>query len=252
MNDLDFVAELRAGIPEPPSTRLAVGRTRLTAAIAAESRPGTTRSPDKRPNRVAIASCAGVAAAVTAAAALVLTSGRTAVPTAGRAQTIVTAAWTVRRDTSGTVTIYLRQYADPAGLQQTLHADGVNAIVRRVPVAMELVGLAGRLPGSGKTQLRILRTACRYATIDNAPAAVQRAVVSLAGGDLPAVFTIHPGAMPRMSALLVPFLTGLPASQPNGQKHIKPQLPVVLNNDRVPACVPFSKPAPSPGAPAPK
>jgi hypothetical protein len=60
--------------------------------------------------------------------------------TAGHTRTVVTTAWTVREDASGTVTIYLQQYADPAGLQQTLRADRINAIVRQIPAVLRTVG----------------------------------------------------------------------------------------------------------------
>ncbi len=257
MNDLNLVAGLRADVPEPPDARLAAGRARLTAAIRAETRPVTPRSGRVRLSRPAVAVCAGAGAAVTAAAAgLALTSGPAGTlaqrGTDAHVRTVVTTAWTVREDAHGTVTIYLRQYANPAGLQQTLREDGVNAIVRRVPYGMRTVTVPVSLPGSRKGPLRVPGAACRYATTNNAPSNVQQAVVTFAGQDLPARFIIHPGAMPPGSALLLPFLTGVPASAINGSTRVKPQLPVVLNNDTVPACVPFTKPAPPSAASEPR
>jgi hypothetical protein len=194
------------------------------------------------------------AAAAATAAALVLTSGPVAVlaqhGTTGHAQTIVTAAWTVREEAGGTVKIYLRQYANPAGLQQTLRADGINAIVRRVPVGMRTITPPMRVPGSGKSPLRVPGATCRYATTNNAPPRVQRAVVTLAAQDFPELFIVHADAMPQGSALLLPFLTGMPTSAIRNPR-VKPQLPVVLNNDTVPACVPFIKPGPPSAAPEP-
>jgi hypothetical protein len=198
-------------------------------------------------------------AAATAAAALVLASGPAAVPgqqgLAGHARTVVTAAWTVREDSDGTVTITLRQYANPAGLQATLRADGVNAIVRAAPS----LTFPGRKPGP-RTPLRTF-TGCSYATTNNAPARVQRHVVTIvqqdrrgAGGGVIriATFIIHPHAMPPGSALFLPYGT-LPLATTGSRDpakpapvypfpHVKPFDPVVLKNDTVPACVPFTKP----------
>jgi hypothetical protein len=189
------------------------------------------------------------AAAATAAAALVLTSGLGAVPaqhvTAGHARTVVTAAWTVRQAPDGTVTISLRQYANPAGLQRTLRADGINAIVRRVPSQT----ITRRLPGSRKLPLRTV-TSCYYATTSNAPPRVQRAVVTIVFQHLPAprggamsvpTFIIHPNKMPQGSALFLPFTTNTLATPVSGYPHGKALDPVVLNNDTVPACVPVTK-----------
>jgi hypothetical protein len=209
-----------------------------------------------------IAALAGgltAAAAATAAAVLVLTSGPGIVAaqqgTAGHARTVVTAAWTVREATSGTVTITLRQYANPAGLQRTLRADGVNAIVRRVPSH----SLPGRKPGPTLPVRPV--TGCSYATTNDAPPEVQRAVVTIVQQDLPgprggvmrvATFIIHPHEMPPGSALFLPYGTNTLAMTMSGSRdpgkpappihpHVKPFYPVVLKNDAVPACVPFTK-----------
>jgi hypothetical protein len=174
------------------------------------------------------------AAAATAAAVLMLTGGPAAIPgqqgTAGHARTVVTAAWTVREAADGTVTITLREYANPAGLQQALRADGVNAIVRAMPS-------------------QAITRPCSYATTNNAPPEVQRAVVTVVVRHLPgphgrstriATFIIHPGAMPPGSALFLPYGTSMRLAPPNGYPHVKAGSPVVLNNDAVPACVPVA------------
>lgn len=57
MNDLDFVAGLRAGVPEPPSARLAAGRARLTAAISAGISPVPVRSGRLRPQARKLWAC---------------------------------------------------------------------------------------------------------------------------------------------------------------------------------------------------
>jgi hypothetical protein len=178
------------------------------------------------------------AAAATTAAAVVLAGGPGAVPgqhAAGHARTVVTAAWTVREDADGTVIIYLRQYANPAGLQQTLRADGINAIIRQVP---------SRTYTLFKRTLKL--PACRYAATSNAPPAVQAAVVTLTlprqGG---LAYIIHPDAMPQGSALFLAFLPGVRAVAKNDNTGIIAIPPAVLNNDTVPACVPLTRIMPS-------
>jgi hypothetical protein len=184
------------------------------------------------------------AAAATAAAVLVLTGSPGVVPrqgAAGHARTVVTAAWTVRRDADGTVTIYLRQYADPARLQETLEADGISAIVRPIPYVLLTV-----------FHHPVAQPTCQYAITDRAPLKVQDAVWTGAGqstrlrpGTVPVrIFIIHPGAMPRGSALFLAFMTNVPLKAGTGDMPMKP---VVLTNDTVPACVPVPiKPAPKP------
>jgi hypothetical protein len=209
-----------------------------------------------------------VGAAATATAVLVLTGGLGIVApqqaTTGHARTVVTAAWTVREDSGGTVTITMRQYANPAGLQATLRADGINAIVRVTP--SQTTARPKGLPGSLKLQL------CSYATTNDASPKVQRAVVTIVtqvrhepGGGVAraATFIIHPHAMPPGSALFLPYGTNMlprtikgprgpakPAPDAPVYPHVKPFYPVVLNNDAVPACVPFTKPGSTPAPPA--
>jgi hypothetical protein len=253
IDDLEVIRELLAG--KPPSEDVSnYVKGRLTGAIIAETRPAMARSGRLRLNRPWVAVCAGAAAAAIAAAGLLLTSGPGAVPTA---RTVVTAAWTVREAADGTVTITLRQYANPAGLQRTLRADGINAIVRRMP--SETLTLRGRKPGP-RLPVRPV-TGCSYATANNAPPAVQRAVVTIVTqvlrgprgeGTRAATFIIHPDKMPHGSALFLPYGTNTPfstskhATSVNGP-HVKPFNPVVLNNDTVPACVPITKPGSPPG-----
>jgi hypothetical protein len=216
------------------------------------------RSRAIRARRRIPALAGGLTAAATATAAAVLVlAGGPAVPgqnaTARHARTVVTVAWTVHAAPDGTVTITLRQYANPAGLQQTLRADGINAIVRRMPsqatTPMPRKGLAivGK-PGRTRERLVWPGPGCSYATSNNAPPAVQRAVVTIRQQSLRgphglvtrvATFIIHPGEMPPGSALFLPYGTGL-AMQP-GVTHVKAGDPVVLNNDTVPACVPLTK-----------
>jgi hypothetical protein len=199
--------------------------------IPAEQIVHRSRAIRARRRIPALAGALTAAAAATAAAALVLTSGPGAVPgqqaAAGHTRTVVTAAWTVREDADGTVTVYLRQYANPAGLQQTLQADGVNAIIRPAPAAYPT---------------------CMFDSTNWAPLAVQNAVLTLFRQDHHPFFIIHPDAMPRGSALFLPFMANVPGGNPGDTSNVAMH-PRVLTNDTVPACVPFTVPVtPSPNA----
>jgi hypothetical protein len=223
-------------IPDPPHVGAIVA---LASASQRLYRSRAIRARRRIPALAGGLTAALVAAA--AAAALVLTGGPAAPgqhATLGHARTVVTTAWTVREDADGTVTITLRQYANPAGLQQTLRADGINAIVRAAP--------------------SITKAPCYYATANNAPPAVQRAAVTVVIQDLPAprggpirvsTFIIHPHAMPPGSALFLAFATDTTpgALLPPGYPHVKAAAPIVLRNDTVPACVPVTKPGSTPG-----
>jgi hypothetical protein len=221
-------------------TKLREMRPALSAAALDEMRSAArerfvagTRSPHARRRWGLPVLAGGLAAAVaaTGAAALALTGGPVAVPAqhvTGHIQSVVTAAWTVREDAGGTVTVYLRQYENPAGLQRTLQADGITAIVRAIPVTIQTITPP------------FTRPVCMYAVTSMAPAAVQRAVVTFHGLGLPVVYIIHPAAMPRGSALFLKFIAGLPASFKNDNTAVAGLKPIVLNNGTVPACVPFT------------
>jgi hypothetical protein len=229
MNEISTLRELR---PAPPPAELEA----LQAAARQRFVAGTRSQPARARPRWRLPVLAGgltAAAAAGAATALVLASGPAAVPsqqgTAGHAGTIVTAAWTVREDAAGTVTVYLRQYADPAGLQQTLRADDINAIVRPVPYTL---GASNRKA----------YPACLYSTAGDAPLTVQYAVITGVKQDTGLQFSIHPTAMPPGSALFLPFMADVPDVSTGGTSTwaLKPR---VLNNDAVPGCVPFTMPA---------
>jgi hypothetical protein len=204
--------------------------------IPAEQIVHRSRAIRARRRIPALAGALTAAAAATAAAALVLTSGPGAVPgqqaTAGHTRTVVTAAWTVREDAGGTVTVYLRQYANPAGLQQTLQADGVNAIIRPVPYTLHTDGDA--------------YPTCMYYFTDRALPAVEHAVVTSVRQDLmAALFIIHPDAMPQGSALFLQFMANVPDQNKTSNVVMRP---IVVTNDTVPACVPPISATPSPKA----
>jgi hypothetical protein len=229
MSEITKLRELR---PAPSAAEL----EQMCSAARERFVAGTRSRPVRhRWGRPALAGGLTAAVAGTAAAALALTSGPVAVPRqhgTGPNQSLVTAAWTVREDAAGTVTVYLRQYKNPAGLQRVLRADGINAIVRAIPVTYP----ANPPP--------FTHPVCMYALTNMAPPAVQRAVLTFHGLGLPAVFTIRPAAMPRGSALFLKFIPGLPKSLKNDNTGVAGLKPVVLNNDTVPRCVPTtSRPA---------
>jgi hypothetical protein len=243
MTEITRLREIR---PEPSAAELETmcmtARERFVAGIGsrrARCSIGLGLRPRRRWQLPVLAGGLVAVVTATAAAALVLTSGPGALPVrheaAGHSRLVVTAAWTVREEADGTVTIYLQEYADPAGLQQTLQADGVNAIVRQIPAAPVTIGSE-----------TVEWPTCNYtAMTDAAPQAVQRAV--WAGGNLALGerFIIHPAAMPPGSALFLAFLSG--ASLKNGATGVMTLKPVVLNDDTVPACVP-AKPLPTSGS----
>jgi hypothetical protein len=223
------IAKLREMRPAPSAAGLEEMRSAARERFVAGTRSRRARHRWRLP---VLAGGLTAAAAITAAAALFATSSPGAAArqhaTAGHARTVVTAAWTVSDDAGGTVTVYLRQYANPAGLQRTLRADGIDAIVRAIPVTHPT------------NPPPFTRPVCMYALTNMAPAAVQRAVLTFHGLGLPVVFIIHPAAMPRGSALFLKFIAGLPASFKNDNTGVVGLKPIVLNNDTVPACVRFT------------
>jgi hypothetical protein len=229
MNEINTLRDMRPALPQ---AELEAMRMTARERFVARTRPRRARRRWRLP---VLAGGLTAAVAATAAAALVLT-GPGAVPgqhdRSGHTRTVVTAAWTVREDANGTVTIYLRQYTDPAGLQQTLQADGINAIVQ--------TGLYAPWPlivqGIPLPPLHLDHPVCYYPAADLAPQAVQQAVVTRIHQDLPTRFIIHPDAMPQGSALFLDFLTGGPRGLRNGNTGVIAWPPVVLNNDTVPTC----------------
>jgi hypothetical protein len=226
MREISALRELR---PEAPPAELE--SVRMAARERFLAGTGSNRRRLRRRLRV-LAGGLTAAAAAAAAAAAVLAVGSGVAPgpqrMAGHSRTVVTAAWTVREDADGTVTIYLRQYADAAGLQQALRVDGITAIVRATPYALGPLGVP--------------YATCNYAGTDAAPQDVQHAAVTIVSIGL---FVIHPDAMPQGSALFLPFLAGMPATPKNGNTGVQAWAPVVLNNGTVPGCVPRAKPLPT-------
>jgi hypothetical protein len=226
--------------------------SRLPMAMAPRLEVITARGRARWRRRRPVLAAGLTAAAATAGAATVLAIGPGAVTAqhapAGHARTVVTAAWTVRKDADGTVTVNLKQVLNgrasyklsinQALLEQVLKADGVNAIIRQVPTVFYGRRAAPVGPGvpSG-ARMNYSLPACEYNKANYAPQAVQKAVVvhdslpTFDGG-----WVIRPKAMPPGSALFIWF-ENFPGPEGGYEVHS----PVVLNDDTLPTCVPLSQ-----------
>jgi hypothetical protein len=223
MDEITMVAALRPDAPD---------EAELNEMRAAARRRVTTAGRPRHPKRwLATGLTAAVAGAATAA--VVLASGGTPAPV--HLSTVVTAAWTVKGNADGTVTVEVRQLVHPARLQRVLRDDGINAFVLPIHYIDKKVG-----------KRTYILPACVYytsAAANYAPRPVQKAVVSmipLPRHPLPdhppkAGWIIHPAAMPAGSAL---FLTGevVPGD------FIMASTPQVLTSDTLPPCQPFHLP----------
>jgi hypothetical protein len=209
MDEITMFAELRPEAPDEAD----LDEMRARARHKLTARTARTRRPRWRVPVLAAGLTAAVATAATAA--VVLTSAGPGA-TAEHTGSVVTAAWTVRENADGTVTIRIQQLADPARLQRVLREDGVNAFVRGLHFVY------------AKTPRGLVVSATCFYRIQAAaeePQSVQRAVVT----DTADGWIIHPSAMPHGSAL---FLFGQ-----LGSKVTVIGNPVVLTSDKLPACV---------------
>lgn len=101
-----------------------------------------------------------------------------------RSQPATLTAWTVHRAAGGTVTVTLREFRDPAGLQHSLAAAGIPAVVQFSPSQCPYPYQA--IPG-------------------NASVIGQAVTRDTRGPGSGAVFTIHPGAIPAGARLDIVF-----------------------------------------------
>jgi len=234
MDELSLFTDLR---PSPGQVDVAGARDRLTSAIA-----GGPARPARRTKRMVVA---GGMVAVAAAAAIVVPA---VLPRGGGSDFtgVAKAAWTVDRHPDGTVTVTVQQlFANLDGLQQTLRADGIPAIVEVVPWKIT--------SSHGGTQAIQSCGYGRYISQNRDPESVQKAVIThplvktiyvYAGQKAsvakvsgkspdPSTWVIHPGAMPRGSVLFI-------MASPSAGKTIGGSVgdPVVLGGDHSPACVP--------------
>lgn len=256
MDEITAFTELRPTAPSDADRFCGGARQRLdrTLATATPARPARTRRR--------VITFAGAGAVVTAVAAAVVVAPALS-PGTGPSS-FVTAAYAVQRNADGTVTLTIRDFSDPKGLQRTLRADGIMAIVATPPLKRHRNG-------------ENLFTGCSYATNGPAyePARIQRAVVqALDGwgasqssqGDGVAIssrrnaqhgspdplndptYKINPGAMPRGSVLFISdTVYVIPASHYQRRTQvIAINPPAVLRSHQLPPCIPFPTKFPKP------
>jgi hypothetical protein len=224
MDEITLVAALRPDAPDETQLNQTRAAARRRLVAASRQHPASThplsRWPASRwPASRWLASGLVAATAGAVAIAVLLASGGTPAP---RQTTVVTAAWTVRENTNGTVTVRIQQFEDPARLQQVLRDDGINAFA----------GSAMRLIRTTYKHSTYFYPSCKYQLPprNEAPRAEQAAVVTPDGKDGENGWTIHPSAMRPGSAL---FLTAALSKDASVV-----MTPVVLTNDTLPACVP--------------
>lgn len=242
MDEIAMVAELRPAQPaagEADAMRTAVGG-RLAGVLAGPAAPSprprlgwwsaSRRGLRSASRRTRILIGTGVVA-VGAAAAIVVP----AVMPAGTGSPLVSKAWAVEHYNNGTVKLTVWQViGDLSGLQAALRADGVPAVVAVIPWKIT-PGETGATPS------------CHYPPLPQAPAAVQRAVIThpmteIIGahgqpvGQQPAglIWIFHPAAMPPGSVLFIEASGRIPHSTTT----LIMSEPVVLRSAHLPACVP--------------
>jgi hypothetical protein len=187
MNSMDEITEVQQLLDPPPGLRsdtAKAARHRLMHAAAA---------PARRPRRWLPLAVAAAAAATTATAVAVVAVTGSGHPS----QPATLTAWTVHRAIDDAVTVTLHQFRDPAGLQQSLAAAGVPAVVQFSP------------------------SQCPYpysAIPANASIIGQAVTRNTHGPGNSAVFTIHPAAIPAGTRLDIVF----PSS---GSNHITKPTP---------------------------
>jgi hypothetical protein len=242
MDEISMFAELRPTPPADADAIRAAVRGRVTSVLAEadpaargwrplarRSSAGPRRSPVRR--RVLIG---GVLVAAATAVAIAIPAW---LPGAG--DTVMAKAWDVERNSDGTITIAVsQQFNDPAGLRQALAADGITAFVtmNRLITGVNAKGVAYSYDG------------CDYLNVDDAPPAVQSAVITDGnnalvpeGNNTPTVplsffanwtWTIDPAALPAGSAVLIP------AWRSSDGDAIAFADPSVLRTDKLPVCTP--------------
>ncbi|HEY6312916.1 MAG TPA: hypothetical protein VIY52_19230 [Streptosporangiaceae bacterium] len=215
MDEITMFSALRPDPPAPTAAEAMLEATRERLATAPGRAP-RGRARQRRRIRVAVGALAAAASA-TAALALAWAAGGSG----PGLESISTAAWTVRQNAGGTVTIEIRQLTNPAGLQRALRSEGVQALILGFPA-----GSVSSPDGS------FYYLNCRYTNAE--PQAVQQMVVAQ-GRSLDS-WTIDPAAMPAGSTLFIAVWLAEP-NVPGGRIPAVITRPMVLENDHAPACV---------------
>ena len=170
---MEEITEIRQLMDPPPGLRPATVQAARHQLMLAAARPG-------RPHRrrlLALTAAAGAAAAAAAVAVAAASPG-------DGPQPATLSAWTVSRATDTTVTVTLREFRDPHGLQDSLTASGVPAVVQYRPDECPYPYQA--IPGNATLIGQVVVRDARQP------------------GSL-AVFTIHPGAIPVGTRLDIVF-----------------------------------------------
>ena len=166
MNDNDTLAAVRESLTTAKGSLAGVHMNTPAEAIAREG-----RARRRRRTLTGLAGATAAAAGAALAATALVVPGHPASQSgspAGHPGTARLAAWTVTRQVNGDITVTVRQLSDPSGLQRTLRADGVPAIVtsatspgpscRLYPMTQALftsVYQAEKATGAGTTVLTI-------------------------------------------------------------------------------------------------
>jgi hypothetical protein len=143
----------------------------------------------------ALAAAAAVAAAVTVTA--LPGSGHPAGPAAGPAASARLAAWTATRQADGDVHVTIKELSDPAGLQNTLRADGVPASV----TFLSQPDLACSLLGFGPGLLEKIFPGSAPGVVHHLSGGLALGTGGKAGGDM----VIDPSAIPSGTGLELAF-----------------------------------------------
>lgn len=226
MDELTLFAEIAPPPPGEAAEMCARARARLDDVItgAGASTGAGYRKPPRhrrRPFAFALAG-GGLVAAGAAAAAVTLLAGNAAHPGTSL-RSFVTAAYTVRPDQDGTITVGIKQLQDPASLQRALTADGVPALVRYVPART----VSGTYHG---TTYYGISPVCQYLNLPQVPNSQFR-MVGPAHGSADSVFWIRPSALPKGSIVFIQDGGGGPSID-------------VLTSGKLPQCVPVKPPSP--------
>jgi len=151
------------------------------------------------------------ALAVAAGAAVAVTSIHPGTPQASHQPTAPLAAWTVAKQSDGTIQVTIRQLSNPAGLQRQLRADGV-------PASVTLIGQQNPTCRPYPASRTLLDSVMTH-TFEILPTAHHGPPTGLPGSalNLVIVMEIHPVALPRGTGVqLATTFTLLPPVTTNG------------------------------------
>lgn len=190
MDEITLFTALRPAPPENHGELVEAARARLAGAFGPQ--PARRRWRWVRPRRRAmlLAACAGAVAATTAIVVPAVVPG-------GGTGPLITAAWAVQRNPSGTIKVTMKEARDAAGLQAALRKDGIDAYIRYVPWVSKPSGPVTAYPAEE------CGPATSYPIV---PGKVVEAVFPFPAGGAPNqgyAVTINPDAIPPGDAILI-------------------------------------------------